>query len=140
VASRRSRSAWFPTTTDLVPYSTAFLSGFVVEHYQVVLFDAAERSRNAMTSELQRLAAAQIPGDTYRNLQIEPTFSNQTFKHVLVPIWLLTYNYGARAFHVVVNGYTGHIAGRYPYSPWKIAFLILLAIVVLSFVALSNAN
>src|SRR3954453_12823234 len=76
----------FPTTTDLVPYSTAFLSGFVVEHYQVVLFDAAERSRAAMTTELQRLAAAQIPGDTYRNLQIDPTFSNQTFKHVLVPI------------------------------------------------------
>ena len=52
----------FPTTTELVPYSTAFLSGFVVEHYQVVLFDAAERSRAAMNSELQRLAAAQIPG------------------------------------------------------------------------------
>ena len=34
----------FPTTTELVPYSTGFLSGFVVEHYQVVLFDAAERS------------------------------------------------------------------------------------------------
>ena len=30
---------------------------------------------------------------------------------------------------VVVNGYTGRIAGRYPYSPWKIAFLVLLAIV-----------
>ena len=29
-------------TTELVPYQTAFLSGFVVEHYQVVLFDAAD--------------------------------------------------------------------------------------------------
>ncbi len=27
------------------PYDTAFLSGFVVEHYQIVLFDAAKRSR-----------------------------------------------------------------------------------------------
>jgi hypothetical protein len=100
----------------------------------VVLFDAAERSRTAMISELQRLAAAQIPGDTYRNLQIEPTFSNQTFKHVLVPIWLLTYNYGARAFHAVVNGYTGKMAGEYPKSPWKIALLVLLALVVLMIV------
>ena len=120
----------FPTTTELVPYSTAFLSGFVVEHYQVVLFDAAERSRAAMNSELQRLAAAQIPGDTYRNLQIQPTFSNQTFKHVLVPIFLLTYNYGARPFRLLVNGYTGKMAGEYPKSAWKIALLVVLALIV----------
>ena len=58
-------------------------------------------------------------------------FSNQTFKHILVPVWLLTYNYGARAFHLVVNGYTGRMAGEYPKSAWKIAFLVLLALIVL---------
>ena len=34
----------FPTK-ELVPYDTAFLSGFVVEHYQVVLLDAAKQAR-----------------------------------------------------------------------------------------------
>ena len=121
----------FPTT-DLVPYTTAFLSGFVVEHYQVVLFDAAQRSQEADDgSSCSEMAAAQIPGDTYRNLQIHPAFSNQTFKHVLVPVWLLTYNYGARAFQLVVNGYTGRMAGEYPKSAWKIALLVLLALIVL---------
>ena len=62
-------------------------------------------------------ARAQVPGDTYRNLQIHPTFSAQTFKHILVPVWLLTYNYGARAFQVVVNGYTGRMAGRVSEEP-----------------------
>ena len=45
-----------------------------------------------------------MPGDTYRNLQIHPAYSGQTFKHMLVPVWLLTYTYGAKAFQVVVNG------------------------------------
>jgi len=90
----------------------------------------ASATRAAMNSELQRLAAAQIPGDTYRNLQIQPTFSNQTFKHVLVPIWLLTYNYGARPFRLLVNGYTGKMAGEYPKSVWKIALLVVLALIV----------
>ena len=119
----------FPTT-DLVPYDTAFLSGFVVEHYQIVLFDAAERSRAAMSSKLYEMAAAQVPGDTHRNLQIHPQFSGQTFKHVLVPVWLLTYNYGATLYQVVVNGYTGTMAGRYPKSPWKIAFVVLIVLLV----------
>jgi hypothetical protein len=46
-------------------------------------------------------------------------------------VWLLTYVYANRAWQVVVNGYTGRIAGEYPKSWWKIAFLVLLAIIVL---------
>jgi predicted RNA-binding Zn-ribbon protein involved in translation (DUF1610 family) len=121
----------FPTTTELVPYDTAFLSGFVVEHYQVVLIDAARRSQEQMHAKLEGLCGSQVPGDTYRNLQISPEYSGQTFKHVLVPVWLLAYTYGTRRFQVVVNGYTGVIAGQYPKSPWKILFVILLALVIL---------
>jgi hypothetical protein len=82
-----------------------------------------------MTRKLHAMCAAQVPGDTHRNLQIFPAFSGQTFKHVLVPLWLLTYNYGTKAFQVVVNGYTGRMAGEYPKSPWKIALLVLLALI-----------
>ena len=48
---------------------------------------------------------------------------------MLVPIWLLTYAYHAKTYQVIVNGYTGAIAGRHPYSAWKIAFAVALAIV-----------
>ena len=44
----------FPTT-DLVPYDTAFLSGFVVEHYQIVLIEAARRSQEQMHQQLEAL-------------------------------------------------------------------------------------
>jgi hypothetical protein len=127
----------FPTQ-ELVPYDTAYLSGFVVEHYQVVLVDAARRSQQAMTERLREMSAAQVPGDTHRNLQIHPAFSGQTFKHILVPIWLLTYNFGAKPFQVVVNGYTGQMAGDYPKSFWKIAMLVLLAIIVVLFIVLTQ--
>jgi hypothetical protein len=128
-------------TAELVPYDTAFLSGFIVEHYQIVLLDAAQASQDAMTRKLEQLCAAEIPGDTYRNLEIHPAFSAQTFKHILVPIWLLTYLYATTMYQVVVNGYDGRMAGQYPKSPWKIAFLVLLAIIgFLIFVMLSQNN
>ena len=43
-----------------------------------------------------------------------PTYRDQTFKHILVPVWLLTYTYGATSYQVVVNGVTGRsrAAGR----------------------------
>ena len=127
----------FPTT-DLVPYDTAFLSGFVVEHYQVVLIDAAKRSQEQMHGKLEALCGSQVPGDTYRNLRIAPEYSGQTFKHVLVPVWLLAYTFGAKRFQVVVNGYTGAIAGQYPKSPWKILFLVLVVLVILLLVLYSQ--
>ncbi len=128
----------FPTQ-EVVPYDTAFLSGHVVEHYKVVLIEAAERSQQQMHAALERLCAAQVPGDTHRNLRIFPTFSGRTFKHVLVPVWLLAYNYRAKAFQVIVNGYTGKIAGKYPISLWKVLLVILLvAIVALTVISLEN--
>ena len=120
----------FPTE-DLVPYDAAMVSGFVVERYQVGLEDAARLSTEQMSSKLRFLCANKIPGDTYRDLQIDPHFSRQTFKHILVPVWLLTYTYGARSFQVLANGYTGQMEGTYPVSPWKVAAAILLAVLVL---------
>ena len=51
---------------------------------------------------------------------------------MLVPVWLLTYTYGAKAFHVIVNGATGRMAGEYPKSFWKVFFLVL-GIIILAF-------
>ena len=129
----------FPTG-EIVPYDRAFLSGHVVEHYQVALTDAAGDSESQMRATLEQLAARQIPGDTHRNLVIHPVFSGRTFKHVLVPIWLLVYMFGSKSYQVVVNGYTGRIAGRYPYSPWKIFFLVLLGIFAFILFVLANAE
>ena len=79
-----------------------------------MLVDAAKASEDSMRDKLEQLCAAQVPGDTYRNLVIHPTFSARTFKHILVPMWLLTYTYGAKIFQVLVNGSTGRMAGRVP--------------------------
>ena len=128
----------FPTQ-EVVPYDTAFLSGFVVERYQINLEEAAAASLQQMHDRLEDLCADEVPGDTHRNLRIQPSYSNQTFKHLLLPIWLLTYTYHAKTFQVVANGYTGEVAGRYPKSFWKIAGVVLFALIVfLIFAAVQN--
>jgi hypothetical protein len=127
----------FPTA-ELVPYDTGFLSGHVVEHYQVVLLEAAKASQDQMHARLLELCAAQVPGDTHRNLRIHPQYSSQTFKHILVPVYLLTYLYGRTAYQVLVNGYTGTVAGGRPYSFWKIAGLVMLGLVIILIIGLAN--
>jgi hypothetical protein len=93
-----------------------------------------------MKRKLYDLCAAEVPGDTQRNLEIFPAFSGRTFKHVLVPVWLLTYIYGNKPWQVVVNGYTGRMAGQYPKSPWKIAALVLVILIAVIVVLLLNSE
>ncbi|HEX8551572.1 MAG TPA: hypothetical protein VF681_08440 [Abditibacteriaceae bacterium] len=122
----------FPTTSDLKPYEPAFLSGWVVEQYQIDLIAAAQHAREAMEGKIRDLCSSEVPGDTQRNLEVDADFSAQTFKHILVPIWLLSYTYGATSYQVVINGYTGTIAGKYPLSWAKITLAILAAIILIA--------
>ena len=124
----------FPTG-GLVPYDTAYLSGHVVEHYQVVLVDAAEQAKRDMDQILRELCIEQIPGDTYQHLQMSPQWSGRTFKHVLVPIYLLSYTYRGRSYQAVVNAVTGRMGGTYPVSWIKVALIVLALLVVLAVIA-----
>jgi DNA-directed RNA polymerase subunit RPC12/RpoP len=119
----------FPTAT-LIPYDPGYLAGWTVERYQIDLVNAAERSRAAMDAQLRELCARQIPGDTYRDLQVHASYADQRFKHILVPVWLLTYTYGSKVYQVAANGVTGNIAGDRPWSWIKIALLIVLVLIV----------
>jgi len=120
----------FPTH-ELVKYDPGYLSGWIVEQYQIDLVAAAQRSRDAMEAELRVLCNQQVPGDTSRNLEFTSDYSAQTFKHILAPVWLLTYQYGEKRFQVAVNGYTGKIGGEYPLSWVKIALIVFAVLLVL---------
>ena len=123
----------FPTQT-LKPYDPGYVAGWVVERYQIDLVGAAQRARDEMEAKITQMCAQQIPGDTYRNLVVDTNYSGQTFKHILAPVWLMSYKYGRRAFQVVQNGVTGAIQGEYPKSPWKIALIVLVVIVIIAIV------
>jgi len=120
----------FPTA-ELKTYEPGFVAGWIVERYQIDLPAAAQRARAAMDAQLQALCGQQVPGDTYRNLNVRADYSGQTFKHILAPVWFLSYTYGARAFQCVMNGVNGTIRGEYPKSPWKIALLVLAIVIIL---------
>ena len=121
----------FPTTTDLKPYSPEFVRGWTVERYQINLGQAAKINEEDMDHTLRSLCIRQIPGDTWRNLSMQRQYQGRSFKHVLVPVWLVSYTYGAKTFQIVANGYTGAIAGERPYSWMKISLAVLVALLFL---------
>lgn len=119
----------FPTR-ELTGYAAEFVRGWTVERYQVDLRQAAELNMTRMQREVRELCAAEVPGDTQRGLQVQATYRGRTFKHVLMPVWLVSYDYGRRRYQLLVNGYTGAIAGERPYSWIKVGLALLAALAV----------
>lgn len=119
----------FPTK-QLVPYDPAYVRGWTVERYQLDLRQAAVASQGQMEQAIYALCARQVPGDTHRNLNVQSQFAARTFKHVLVPVWLVTYRYGTRTYQTIVNGYTGAVAGDAPTSWVKVTVLVIAALAV----------
>jgi hypothetical protein len=68
--------------------------------------------------------------DDYRDLEVKTTYSNQTFKLILIPIWLGTITYKGKNYYFSLNGQTGKIHGDKPkieVPAWKV--LLFLAII-----------
>ncbi|MBV8248883.1 MAG: zinc ribbon domain-containing protein, partial [Comamonas sp.] len=108
---------------------------WTVERYQVDLSKAANINEEDMDGQLRDMCAREVPGDTPRNLQVQRQYSGRTFKHILVPVWLVGYTYGSKTYQIVANGYTGQIAGERPYSWVKIAFAVLAVILLIVLIA-----
>lgn len=126
----------FPTLKDLKAYDPAYVRGWTVERYQIDLRQASHVSKQQMDNTIQQLCARDVPGDVQRNLQVESRYQGRTFKHVLVPVWLTTYTYGAKSYQVVINGYTGKMAGEHPLS-WVKITLAVLAVLAVIFILIS---
>lgn len=126
--------------TALTGYAPEYLSGFAAEGYTVPLDQAHDRARQVMADQIHRDVLRDIGGDEQRVEQINTDWSAETFKHVLLPVWLAAYKYNGRTYRFVVNGQTGKVQGERPWSAWKIAFAVLLAIIVIGAVAVLSQN
>ena len=61
-----------------------------------------------------------IGGDHQRIHDQKTKYSAITFKHTLLPVWIAVFRYHDEVYQILVNGRTGKISGRRPWSAWKI--------------------
>lgn len=126
-------------TGHLVPYSPGYLYGWRAEAYAVDLQSAWARGQGIIEAKQRELCAQDVGGDTHRNLEVENSFRRETFKHVLLPLFVLAYRYNGRPYQVLVNGQTGEVVGKAPLSVWKVMALVIpanLLVLLISIAAL----
>ncbi len=124
-------------TSGLRAWSPEFLTGFQAESYAVELRDGWITARGEIAGEQEQRCRRDVPGDTQRNLRANHRFDDQTFKHVLLPIWIAAFRYHDKVFRFLVNGQSGAVSGEAPRSWTKIIiFVAVLAALIAGLVIL----
>lgn len=115
----------------LVPYSAGYLAGWRAEEYGVDLQAGFEIAKQRIVASQEQRCARDVPGDTHRGLRVENTLSNLTYKHVLLPLWIAAYRYDGKVYRFLVNGSTGEVVGKAPWSWVKITLALVATLIVL---------
>ncbi|PHQ70741.1 MAG: zinc ribbon domain-containing protein [Paracoccus sp.] len=127
--------------SHLRPYRPDYLAGFDAEGYTIPLSDGHATARQEMAGVILNDARRDIGGDEQRVEQIRTDYGDETFKHVLLPVWTAAYRYNGKSFRFLVNGQSGRVQGERPWSVWKIAAAVIAALVALAvFLYLAEAG
>ncbi len=124
---------------SIQPFNPDYLAGHLARTYDRSAEECMVSARSIMDGQIDTTIRSDIGGDDQKITSKNTRMANVKYKHVLLPIWLLTVLYNGEPWQVFMNGATGEIHGRRPWSQVKIAatiaaviFLIVLLVVLKS--------
>ena len=127
---------------QVASYAPEYFSGYNAEVYTVDLDDAHGDARRYMEYNLEEMARQDVLRryDEVRAVNVRASYSDETYKHVLLPVYATAYSYKGKKYHVLINGQSGRVEGDYPKSPAKIIAIILGILAVLFLVFLFSTG
>ena len=137
--SQREYESVFPYQLDeLVNFDPQYLSGWQADVYDIAVHEGYNRAEVIMKNFIEEACAGLCRIDTCKALEVQTSYTDQTYKHVLLPIWLCTYVYKKKTYHFLINGQTGKVHGKKPVSAGKVTMVVLLVIVIIIAFILMN--
>lgn len=117
-------------THQAQPFSPEFVAGHLCRTYdhdvEACFVIAEARMAEAIRDTIER----DIGGDEQRVTDMQTSYPALAYKHLLLPVWLLTVIFEGKPYQVLINGMTGEVQGERPYSKAKIAAAVVAALVV----------
>lgn len=122
--------------TELKPFSTAYLPGFLADKYDVSVEDSRDRADRRCAGSLVNALEKTVTGyascnETGRSIQLK----RGKVHYALLPVWILNTRWEDKDFLFAMNGQTGKLVGNLPVSTKRV--IGLFAAIVALLVAIS---
>ncbi len=129
--------------SDLVPFSSAYLSGFLADKYDVDAEAAVARADERVCRSAEGCLESTVQG-YMRTRQMEDCAvfkENGAVQYAMVPVWILTTQYNGKPYTFMMNGQTGRLVGSLPADKNKLLMYSVgtfLTALVMLYLFLSN--
>jgi hypothetical protein len=107
------------------------LNNVVYEQFRVQRKYARPLARAGLEQQERDACTKYVPGRC-RNMKVNIRIEGLTGEPVLLPVWIMAYQYRGRLFRFLVNGQTGQCTGSAPTSYGKMAAVVGIALAVIA--------
>ena len=88
---------------EMVGFNSKYLSGFVTEKYTISLKEGHHQSFQEAKNIAYAWIRQDIGGDTQRINHADIKLSNETFKHILVPVFISSYFFNGKNYNFYIK-------------------------------------
>ncbi len=112
----------------LTPYDPSYLAGLKAQAYEIQLDQAWGVARRKMREQVKERCRAQASAPKLRNFSMNLSYKDESWRYILLPLYLAAYTYNGKTYQVLLNGQTGEISGQRP-AAWRKIFTLSFAII-----------
>ncbi len=103
--------------SELKPFSTAYMPGFLAERYDVDVEECEKRARLRAANTTEQIVASTVKGySSATPIGKNVLMRRSAVKYVMLPVWLLSTRWNGKSFLFAMNGQTGKLIGDLPVS------------------------
>ncbi|MDR2867293.1 MAG: hypothetical protein LBV55_01340 [Acholeplasmatales bacterium] len=119
-------------TNNANVYNDDFLFGFSASQYTKDGVTCHKEAQVKMEAIIKANILKRYTYSSVAKYYQQVRYYNQTFKYLLLPIWVGHYYFKEKNFNYYINGVNGKIAGNRPVSGLKVTIAILIGLLVIA--------
>jgi len=113
----------------LVTYDPGYLAGWQAKIYDIPLTEAWSMAKDQIRERIKGACYADTGSAHVRSFRMSVDFDEERWRHILLPVYLVSYKFEDRTFQIMVNGQNGKVAGQKPVE-WLRIWLVIAALLV----------
>ncbi|MDD6033576.1 MAG: hypothetical protein PUC47_08880 [Oscillospiraceae bacterium] len=119
--------------SELKPFSTAYLPGYLADKYDVGVKESGKRADRRCKQSMADLLQQDVTGYTSVTLNsMKSSIRHGKVQYALLPVWMLSTRWKDQTYLFAMNGQTGKFIGEMPTSKSKFWSVTALAMALLT--------
>lgn len=111
-------------------FKPEYMLGYIVEQYNEPFRNAVSKSAEICKEQIRNAILSKYSYDGVDKLDVQSIYSNKCYAYCMMPVYTFEFMYKDKKYITYMNGQTGKVGSGLPISKVKVAFGIILSVLI----------